>query len=76
MGAVHLGMVKLKGDSQCPLPQMPLVFAPNEKRIIEHTAIHADSPVNLILGKGRRANYHPVRQVMILATFGNLPGKP
>ena len=44
MRPVHLCMVELKGNSQCPFPPMSFVFAPNQKRIIEHTAIHAYRP--------------------------------
>ena len=69
---LHLCMVELKRDSQCPFPPMPFVFAPNQKRIIEHTAIHAYCPVYLIPGKGRRTNHHAIRQIMVLAAFGNL----
>ena len=52
MCAIHLGMMKLKGNNQCPFPQTPFVFAPNQKRIIEHTAVHAYCPVYLIPSKG------------------------
>ena len=76
MCAIHLCMVELKRDNQCTLPPVPLVFAPNQKRVIEHTAIHAYRPVYLIPGKGRRANHHTVCQVMIPATFGNLLRQP
>ena len=72
MCAVHLCMMELKGDSQCALPPTLFVFAPNQKRIIKYAAIHANRPVYLILCKGRRANHHTIRQVMIPAAFGNL----
>ena len=76
MCAIHLCMVELKGNSQCPFPPMPFVFAPNQKRIIEHAAIHAYRPVYLVLCKGRRTDDHAICQVMVLAVFGNLLRQP
>ena len=76
MCAIHLCMVELKRDSQCAFPQTPFVFAPNQEWIIEHTAIHAYRPVYLILYKGRCTDNHVIRQVMVLAAFGNLLRQP
>lgn len=72
MCAIHLCVVKLEGNSQCTFPQTPFVFSPNQKRIVEHTAIHANRSIYLILCKGRRADNHAICQVMIPAAFSNL----
>ena len=49
---VHLRMVELERNGQRLFPQMPFVFAPNQKRVVEHAAVHADCPIYLIPGEG------------------------
>ena len=76
MSPVHLRVVELERNRQRPFPQTPSVLAPNQKRIIEHAAIHTYSPVYLVLRERGSANNHAIRQVMIFATLGHLPRQP
>ncbi len=76
MGTVHLGMMELERHGQgCP-EQPPAVSAPYHKRIVEHTAVHPDSSVNVKSGKRGCPYDHIPIQVMIPACFCNLTGKP
>ena len=52
MCAVHLSMVELERQPQ-RCPEKPLmIFAPDEKRIVENAAVHADSAVDLGIHDG------------------------
>ena len=46
MGAIHLCMMKLEGNRKLIAEQLSAVFAPDDKRIIENTAVHADCAIN------------------------------
>ena len=76
MCAVHLGVMELERYRQCPFPQMPFVLAPYQKRIIEHSAVHADGSVYVILCEGGCSDNHTLGQVVIPAAFGNLLCQP
>lgn len=73
MGAVHLRMVELERDGEHRPEQPPPVLAPDQERIVEYAAVHAHGTVDLVLRKGRGADDHAVRQVVVLARFGDLP---
>ena len=47
MGSIHLSVVELKGDGQLIVKPFAAVFAPDDKRIVENAAIHADCSVYL-----------------------------
>ena len=71
MCAVHLGVVKLERQLQ-RCPEKPLmIFAPDDKRVVENTAVHADGTVNLGIHDGGCADDHAVRQVVIFTAFRN-----
>ena len=76
MRPVHLRMVKLKRHSQRRPKETSSILSPYQKRIIEHSAIHTDSPVYLIRCQGGSANDHALRQVMVHTTLGDLTGQP
>lgn len=76
MRPVHLRMMELERDCQCPFPQMPPVFSPNQKGVVEYSAVHPYRPVYFVLCKGGCPDDHAVRQVMIAATFGHLFCEP
>lgn len=71
MRAVHLGMVELERQLQ-RRPEKPLmIFAPNEKRIVENAAVHADCAVDFGIHNGGGADDHAVGQVVIFTAFRN-----
>ena len=66
MGAVHLRMVKLKGDGHAAAEELFPVPAPDEERIVVYAAVHAHRPVDLRVQDGRCADDHAVlRQVPV-----------
>ena len=68
MGTIHLRMVKLERYGQLVPKPLFSVFAPDDERIIEHAAIHADSPVDFGIDNGRGADNHAIsRQVVVPA---------
>lgn len=70
VGAVHLGVVELEGDGQIVPEQLLSISAPEEKGIVENTAVHANHAVQLRVGDGGSADDHAVfGQIMILTAF-------
>ena len=47
MRAVHLRMVKLKGNGQIVAQQLSFVTAPEKKGIVEDHAVHADRAIDV-----------------------------
>lgn len=76
MGAVHLGVVELERDRKRSLQPTAPAFAPNHERIVEYTAVHTHGAVDFVLRQSGGADYHAVRQVVVLARLGDLPGEP
>lgn len=72
---IHLRMVELERNGQCRFQPMTFVLAPNEKRIVEDSAIHTYRPVYFVLRQCGSADNHAFHQVMVRAAFGDLPGK-
>ena len=55
------------------LPEKPfMIFAPNEKRVVENTAVHADSSVDFRIYDGGGADDHAFDQIMVRTAFRNL----
>ena len=75
MRPVHLGVVELERNDEARSPQAAFVFAPNQEGVVENAAIHAYSPVDIVPGEGGSADDHAVRQIVVEAGFGCLPGK-
>ena len=73
MGAVHLGVVELERDRKRSLQPTAPVFAPNHERIVEYPAVHAHGTIDLVLRKGRSADDHAVRQIVVRIRFSHLP---
>ena len=48
-----------------------MIFAPNDKRVVENTAVHADGTVNLGIHDGGGADDHAVGQVVVFTAFRN-----
>ena len=72
MGAVHLGVVELERQLQRCLKMPPVIFAPDEKRIVENAAVHAHGAVDLGVRKGRGADDHAIGQVVVFTALGRL----
>lgn len=47
MRAVHLRMVKLKGNGQIVAQQLSFVTAPEKKGIVEDPAVHTDRAIDV-----------------------------
>ena len=75
MRPVHLGVVELERNDEARSPQAAFVFAPNQEGVVENAAIHAYGPVDIVPGEGGSADDHAVRQIVVEAGFGCLPGK-
>ena len=60
MGSIHLSVVELKGDGQLIVKPFAAVFAPDDKRIVENAAIHADCAVYLGINDSGGADDHTV----------------
>lgn len=58
MSPVHLRVVELKGDRQDVFEKFLSVASPDQKRIIENTAVHTDSAVYFRIDDRRRADHH------------------
>ena len=73
MGSIHLSVVELKGDGQLIVKPFAAVFAPDDKRIVENAAIHADCAVYLGINNSGGADDHTVcGEVSIPAIKGYL----
>lgn len=75
VGTVHLGVVELEGDGECPLPEVPPVLAPDEEGVVVYAAVHAYCAVYLGLDEGGGADDHAVGEVMVCAGLGDLAGQ-
>ena len=58
--AVHLCMMKLKGDREGVSKEMLAVLAPDDKRIVEDAAVHAHCTVDFGVHNGGGADDHGV----------------
>ena len=76
MCAVHLGVVKLKRQLQRRPEKTLMIFAPDEKRIVENAAVHADGAVDLGIHDGGGADDHAVGQIVIFTAFRNCARQP
>ena len=76
MRTIHLSMVKLKRDCQRTFPKTPFILAPNQERVVEHTAIHANSPVNVVLRESGSTYDHAFSHVMIYTAFSHTVSQP
>ena len=73
MGSIHLRVVELEGDGQLIVKPFAAVFAPDDKRIVENAAIHANRSVYLGINDSRGSDDHTVcGEVPIPAIKGNL----
>lgn len=72
MGTVHLGVVELERDGERGLEQAAYVPAPDEERVAEDAAVHADCAVNLVSRQRRGTDNHAVRQVVVGAGLCHL----
>ena len=73
MGSIHLSVVELEGDGQLIVKPFAAVFAPDDKRIVENAAIHADCAVYLGINNSGGADDHTVcGEVSIPAIKGYL----
>ena len=50
--AIHLGVVKLERQLQRRPKKTLMILTPDEKRVIENAAVHADSPVDFSIHNG------------------------
>ena len=57
MSAVHLRVVKLKGNRHGVTEKTFSVFAPDQKRIVINAAVHADRAVYFRLDNRRAADH-------------------
>ena len=73
MRSVHLRVMKLKRHRELRPEQPSLVAAPYHERIIEHSAIHTDRSVYIIIHESRSAYDHAFSQVMVFTALGHLP---
>lgn len=74
--AVHLGMMELERQLQ-RRPEKPfMIFAPDDKRIVENAAVHADCAVDFGIHNGGGADDHAVSQVVIFTVFRNCARQP
>ena len=48
-----------------------MIFAPDDKRVVENTAVHADGTVNLGIHDGVGADDHAIGQVVVFTAFRN-----
>ena len=64
-------MVELKGQFERRLEKPLVIFAPDDKGIIENTAVHADGTVYLCIDDRRGADHHAVGQIVIFTAFRN-----
>lgn len=48
-----------------------MIFSPDDKRVVENTAVHADGTVNLGIHDGVGADDHAVGQVVVFTAFRN-----
>ena len=76
LSPIHLSVVELEGDLESRPEEAAFVASPNEERIVEDAAIHADCAVDVVLRQSRRADDHRVGQVMVLAALCHLPCEP
>ena len=76
MGAVHLRVVELERDGQIVSEEPLLVFAPDDKRVIEYAAVHANGAVDLSVDYCGCADDHAVfGQIPVSAAFRDICGK-
>ena len=72
MCAVHLCMMKVERKCRRGSEKPFVIFTPDQKRIVENAAIHANSTIDFSIHDGRCADDHTLHQVVILAVFCNL----
>ena len=72
MRTVHLGVVELKRQLQRRPEKPPVIFAPDDERVVENAAVHADSPVDFGIHNGGCTDHHAVCQIVIFAAFRHL----
>lgn len=70
MCAVHLRVVELKGYPERGFENPLAVSAPDNERIIENAAVHADGTVDFGIHNGGCPDNHAFRQIVVFAVFG------
>ena len=60
MCTIHLRMMKLERQGQVISEPFLSISAPDEKRIIENSTVHTDSPVDLRIDNSRCSDHHTV----------------
>ena len=60
MCAIHLRMMKLKRQRQIIPEPLFSISAPDDKRIVENSTVHTDSPINLRIDNSGCPNHHTV----------------
>ena len=74
MSAIHLRVMKLKGDGQSIPEELFSVFSPYDERIVKNTAVHAHGAIQLRIDNGGGSDDHAARgEVSVLCGFGG-PG--
>ena len=72
--AIHLGVVKLKGDGQSGLEQTFPILSPCKKRIVPTAGILVDYHIQLSVWQCRCADNHGILQRCALTGLGGLAG--
>ena len=75
MCAVHLCVVKLQRQREDCFQKSAAVFSPDQEWVVENSAVHSDSAVDLCVHDGRGTNGHVRGQIVAFTAFRNLARK-